>query len=98
MILHRNPWQYRHGAAHRKNVDTPPLTGACWSAIKRSKTDTEDKRLTAGRSALERLAALQGALTFRGNPMPLLNEERLAEKAAKRAGYRLKTAGNQTQH
>jgi hypothetical protein len=25
--------------------------------------------------------------------MPLLNEERLAEKAAKRAGYRLKTAG-----
>jgi hypothetical protein len=29
MILHANPWQDHNGASHRKNLDTPPLTGSC---------------------------------------------------------------------
>jgi hypothetical protein len=29
MIPHQNQWQNHNGAAHRKNVDTPPLTGCC---------------------------------------------------------------------
>jgi hypothetical protein len=44
-------------------------------------------------SASKRLAALQGALTFEELPMLLPDETKLAEKAVKRAGYRLKTAG-----
>jgi hypothetical protein len=36
---------------------------------------------------------LQGALIFEELPMLLLDETKLAEKAIKRAGYRLKTAG-----
>ena len=27
MILHTNPWQDHNGASHRKNIDTPSLTG-----------------------------------------------------------------------
>ena len=29
MIPHQNLWQSHNGAAHRKNLDTPPLTGYC---------------------------------------------------------------------
>ena len=29
MILRRNPWRDHNGASHRKNIDTPPLTGCC---------------------------------------------------------------------
>jgi hypothetical protein len=29
MILHLIPGQNHYGASHRKNVDTPPLTGCC---------------------------------------------------------------------
>jgi hypothetical protein len=29
MIPHLNQWQNHNGAAHRKNLDTPPLTGCC---------------------------------------------------------------------
>jgi len=29
MILKSNPWQSHNGASHRKNIDTPPLTGCC---------------------------------------------------------------------
>jgi hypothetical protein len=27
MILHSNQWQDHNGASHRKNLDTPSLTG-----------------------------------------------------------------------
>lgn len=29
MIPVQNQWQNHNGAAHRKNLDTPPLTGCC---------------------------------------------------------------------
>jgi len=61
MILHANPWQDHNGASHRKNIDTPPLTGSCWSALGRSGVDAKDKGLTAARafeSALRRSKAL----------------------------------------
>jgi hypothetical protein len=29
MIPHQYQWQNHNGAAHRKNLDTPPLTGCC---------------------------------------------------------------------
>jgi hypothetical protein len=29
MIPHLYQWQDHNGAAHRKNIDTPPLTGCC---------------------------------------------------------------------
>ena len=29
MILHFIPGQSHNGAAHRKNIDTPPLRGSC---------------------------------------------------------------------
>jgi hypothetical protein len=29
MISRQYQWQNHNGAAHRKNVDTPPLTGCC---------------------------------------------------------------------
>ena len=29
MIPHQDRWQNHNGASHRKNVDTPPLTGCC---------------------------------------------------------------------
>ena len=34
MILHPNPWQDHNGASHRKNLDTPPLTGSCSGATR----------------------------------------------------------------
>jgi hypothetical protein len=29
MIPHQYQWQNHNGASHRKNLDTPPLTGCC---------------------------------------------------------------------
>lgn len=29
MSLNQNPWLDHNGASHRKNLDTPPLTGCC---------------------------------------------------------------------
>jgi hypothetical protein len=50
MILQRSPCQDHNGASHRKNLDTPPLTGSCWSALGRSAADAKDKGLTAVRA------------------------------------------------
>jgi len=61
MIPRQYPWQYQSGAAHRVYLDTPPLVGSCWSAIKRPDSLTANKELTAVRalwSALQRFGAL----------------------------------------
>lgn len=61
MIIPLHPWQYRSGASHRVYLDTPPLIGSCWSAIKRSEMLTANKGLAVVRalsSALGRFGAL----------------------------------------